>query len=246
MSAKEEAISAATASLKKILGAKGNLQGNFYAYVSKTDGAMAVTLVARDPKGAKTLNHGRALKKEIARGKFLRGIVKFDSDSKKLVFVPGPGNLSGNVLKKQLKTGFGDGGLMRFTKRAKIDMTEANALKDPEDREEVVDDSEAIQDTEINDLGESSSELESLIEMQEELGKLHVSLGAFLKDQSDEGATRDLIKSGVEKITQLTSESSGLNAFAIEKEFTELVGFVMVGDDPFGGDSVPPEVGLLM
>jgi hypothetical protein len=246
MSAKEEAIAAATASLKKILSAKGDLQGNFYAYVGKSDAAMAVTLVALDPKGAKALNYGRALKKEIAGGKFLRGSVTFDSDAKKLIFIPGPGNLSGKLLQKQFKTGFDDSGLARFTKRAMIDMSAANALKAPDEREDVADESEAIEDSEINELGESKTELDDLIGMQGELGALHVSLGAFLKNQSDENATRDLIQAGVTKISQLTDESAGLNAFAIEKEFTELVGFTRVGDDPFGGDSVPPEVGLLM
>lgn len=248
MSAKEEAIAAATASLKKIQSAKGSLQGSFYAYATKDDAALAVTLVARDPKGAKALGYGRALKKEHPRGKFLRGSVIFDKSAGRLVFIPGPGNLSGNILKTHLKTGFDDTNLKRFTKRAKIDMSKANELKAPNEQETVVDDVENDNnDNEAPELfAEDDSALLELIARQEELGKLHQSLGFFLKNQSDENVTRDLIKAGVKTITDLTSTHSGDNTEAIEAELTQLVGFACVGDDPFGGDTIPPEVGLLI
>ena len=100
----EKNIEDAIRSIKKILVSKGKASGNFYAICnSKNEGGLAVTMSAKDPKGAKALTMGKSMKSEIKNGKFARGLVIFDKEQKKLLFEVSAGNLSSSNLKRLSK-----------------------------------------------------------------------------------------------------------------------------------------------
>ena len=61
----EQNIKDAIRSIKKILVSKGKASGNFYAiFNAKNEGGLAVTMSAKDPKGAKALTMGKSMKSE--------------------------------------------------------------------------------------------------------------------------------------------------------------------------------------
>ena len=166
-------------SIKKILVSKGKAAGNFYAVAdAKSEGGIAVTMSAKDPKGAKALTMGKSMKSEVKNGKAARGIVIFDKTQKKLVFEVSAGNLSASNLKKALKKGFGSNDLKKLTQKAKV--TRAGEEVAPEPGEELEDTTgEALTERELASIELSEDELAELSGEQVALSDLNASLGAF-------------------------------------------------------------------
>ncbi|MFT5680826.1 MAG: hypothetical protein ACI8RZ_001732 [Myxococcota bacterium] len=246
MSATDIAATASKPAIKKIIAAKGDLQGNFYAIIGKDGEGIAITLTARDPKGAKALSMGKAMKKEIKAPRYVRGIVKFTA--KKLSFELHTGNLGAAQLKQKMKTGFGDDELKKFLKLARI----ATA------GEEVVEKAGTnIEDEAMEGLGVDTAdpELAALIAAQNDLNDLNGSLASFLTQKNDDVAIDAIIKSTVAEAEELKKQSLKKSKPLKERnklrqqvydKLAELVDFVQVGEDPFAGDEVPPEVSMLI
>ena len=77
--------------LKKVVASKGKIHGNFYYVGNKAEREIAMTMVARDPKGATAASLGKKLKADIAgNSKFARGTMYIEGN--KLLFHVTKGN----------------------------------------------------------------------------------------------------------------------------------------------------------
>jgi hypothetical protein len=243
MSIQEKLAGEAAASLRRIVAAKGRLQGNFYALVGKNGAGLVVTLAAKDPKGAKAITGGKALKKEIAQSRHVRGKVVFQDN--KVEFNLGPGNLSAAKLKLSMKDGFGSNDIKRYTLRAKL----AGA-----GTEDLTDDSTTITEGEQDTAGADDAELNDLIAAQELLDDLNGQLDTFLTKKNDDAALEAIIKSTVDEVEALRAaelqEKDPQKKILIQQQISdslsEMVEYVQVGEDPFSGGKVPAEVMLLI
>ena len=127
MSAVENTTTGSLTPLKRIVASKGKITGNYYAIAGKNAEGIAITLTAKDPKGAKALNAGKAMKKEVQSGRYSRGTIGFQDG--KLTLFPAQGNLSAGNLKKKLKTGFGQDALRKFLAKARVSASAEEAAK---------------------------------------------------------------------------------------------------------------------
>ena len=204
----EKNIEDAIRSIKKILVSKGKASGNFYAICnSKNEGGLAVTMSAKDPKGAKALTMGKSMKSEIKNGKFARGLIIFDKEQKKLLFEVSAGNLSSSNLKKALKTGFGSNNLKKLTQKAKV--TKPGEVVTPEPNEVLEDTTgEEVTNEEIASLTLSADELSELASEQVALSDLNASLGSFLSIEDDDEAIETIISSSIDEIQRLNNDGA--------------------------------------
>ena len=195
-------------SIKKILVSKGKASGNFYAICNaQAEGGLAVTMSAKDPKGAKALTMGKSMKSDVKNGKFARGRVFFDKDQKKLLFEVTAGNLSSSNLKKALKTGFDSNDLKKLTQKAKV--TKPGEVVTPEPGEVLEDTTgEEVTNQEIDALTLSADELAELESEQVALSDLNASLASFLSIEEDEQAIEAIISSSIHEIQRLNSEGA--------------------------------------
>jgi hypothetical protein len=251
MSEKQDnALKEARAALRKILASKGRLQGNFYyaGNTKGTEGALIVTLTARDPKGSKAANAGKEIRKEIKGAKFVRGTVT--AEGSKLYFTPS----SGTGTKDHMKLGFkktlcnADG--FSFIKKALFrtpdgkeddapsSESESTAPTTPETPESL--------DTDINfdDLfddgmtaeqrAEEAAAIEQLVTDQTALGDLNALLADFLSDESASKELGEQIAYQLDQISQL-EKTDGTTPEQLEEQRRALAAALYTGEDPFPG-----------
>lgn len=166
MKAVETAEALTLKMIRKIIAAKGDLQGNFYAV--QADRGLVVTLVAKDPKGIKALTLGKGLRKELDTRKFKRGTVTFAGSQ--LVFTTVKGNMPDPEFKKKMKTGFGDKKVKKYTFKARLVAEDGT----------VSDDGTAIAIEDVRKEVDAAGDLGALVAAQQQLGPLNTSLQQFL------------------------------------------------------------------
>ena len=195
MSAAETATKGSIGPLKKLLAARGKLQGNFYAVLSgKIDeGGLVVTLLSRDPKGGRALSLGKQVRQELAAKQFARGKVVFHKN--KLYFeIHQAKSLAAARLKKALRKGMGDADLMKYLKTALVGSV--NEEKKDEDVAEEVTLTEEERQEALSDLDDLETRQKAILESGD-------SLETFLSGLDDDADARKLVREAQDDILVL-------------------------------------------
>ena len=245
MSATEKNNKEAIRPIKKILVSKGKAAGNFYAIANtKGEGGIAVTMSAKDPKGAKVLTMGKSMKSDVKGGKFARGIVIFDKEQKKLVLEIAAGNLSASNLKKSVKQGFGSDDLKKLIQKAKITQQGKKPSSSPITEEASEDTTgEEMTAEEVASIELTTEELEELESEQVALSNLNASLGLFLSQEEDETVMETLISSSIEEIRHLNSTGASQ---AEKKEALTAISSVVEFETTESPETISPGMLLLL
>lgn len=236
---RDEASALAAVSLKKLLAARGKLQGNFY-FVTDASGAEAVlvaTLVSKDKKGTRALNQGRPFRKELKGSLYARGSITFEKG--KMVFTIEKGTAKKKNMVQGLRTTLSKEKGLGFLKKAVVTTgaaSEEELSADLLEGEAV--DNESLQEA---DQSTSSSELDALVEAQGDLS----GLSDFFQrsDEELEAAFAEEVGSAL-RLLQAARQKTPLDETAQAEAWAELASLVAVGHDnlPQLGQDLPPEV----
>jgi hypothetical protein len=193
--------------LKKLLAAKGELAGVYYACGTHEEGGVVVRLQARDPKGATCLSLGQKIKAELDVDKNSRGTVQVTEGG--LVFTVGQGNLNGNLLQKALRAGLGNPAVAKLLKKAKVGGAEEVAVVDDGEEEEVI---PKLTETELSRL-------------REEQELVTTQLQGFLEEASDELANARLAQEIEEELSRIAeSREHYVRACELRQNMVQLCG----------------------
>ena len=220
--ARSEALKSSLKILKKILGGRGEIQGNFY-YAGDSGGKIGVlvaTLSARDRSGKKAVDAGKPFRKSISGAKFARGTITVSKG--KLLFLHQGGSASPSMMKKGFKNGVVDdkvGGVkaLGFLARASIRADKAEddaappstaASAAPESGDEDLE-GEAFTEEELALLSDGALDAQELTGLLKEQGDLR-DLNLQLREQFS--SARALEQERTEQLTESLDELSTLEA----------------------------------
>lgn len=234
----EEAAADGLKNLKKLIGSKGRLQGNFYyAGLPKgTQAGIVITLTAKDPKGARATGQGKPIRAGISGAKFARGTVS--TQDGKLLFTL----LAGNATSDHMKLGFKKGFEARPLKALKTLLKKSVFETPGEAAAAVVDESETIEEVELT--SEEMAELAELLQDQGDLAERNAELqGSFLSVEETQADLEEMLTGLTDRISALESADTP-DADAIQEARYALAEALYVGADPFPevGDDLPDEV----
>ncbi len=253
MSGAEELIAKhadeALPALKKIMAARGRLQGSFYfaCDASSAPAGLVVTLSARDPKGQKAASQGKKLRRAIPGARFARGTVTVDDG--RLLLTLFTGNATVAHLKKSIRSAFEDralGGLRRLLRTARI-ATPDGAVEEPESEQsgQSGESGEGLEPVAALS-AEEQAELETLVSAQGPLLEQSVTLLESFLSVGEEAAER------AEIVAELSAEiaareAAGLHGLeALTDKRRELAVALSRGDLPDGGQRLPQELRHLL
>lgn len=222
--------------LRKLLAARGKLQGNFY-FAGDTRGreaGLVVTLSARDPKGQKALSQGKALKKALPGAKFGRGLVRILGG--KLVFELHAGTASPDHLKLGFKKKISTIDGLEFLKKA--------AVRRPDEGDDADADGEVIDADEQQLSVRERADVMDLIAMQGDLAQTNRELKqAFLSRRDAEDEADDDVSEQLSHLDAL-EKATPPDLDALAEARRALAASIYVGPAPFPepGQPIPPEI----
>lgn len=191
-------VNADSVKIFRKLVAAPDLIGNYYLALTRSEGAIVVTLAVKDPKGMKVLSRGKSIRKELGNAKFSRGSIQFVGS--KLILLANAGNIPDGTILQRFKKGFGDKTLDRFLKRVRIGSEDADVI------DEYSADSKSFAEEIAKVIASEGEDLESLIRDQGEIASLQSKLTQILSSETDDEALNQSI----------SEECATLNAIFID------------------------------
>ena len=184
--------------LTKVAAAKGKLQASFY-WAGNTSGKtarLAMTLTARDPKGAKVLARGKGLKKEVPGAKTARGVVVMEGA--KLVFEIHAGNATPGVVKKSLQKTLAALDGLGLLKKAVV-------CSAGDDREALEGEDVAGSDVEMT--ASAVFALAADVAAQKRMGSLNAQLAGFLDTDAAQAEANAAVLAALDRLRALSAVS---------------------------------------
>jgi hypothetical protein len=197
MSDVDDLNSAAGGVLKKIRASAGALQGNFY-FVGKADGsqgALCLTLAARDKSGSIAKANGKKLRSEIKGAKFSIG--RLIVDNGQLTFVLHGGSASKAHMTKCFKKTLSQVDGLRHLLKAVI-RKEGDSVGEAVDEEE----SKVVEDETLD--AAELAELAALEKEQAGIADLSAELQGFLSQETELAEFNDQLREEIENLERLT------------------------------------------
>ncbi|MFT5679789.1 MAG: hypothetical protein ACI8RZ_000694 [Myxococcota bacterium] len=241
---RDEASRMATGVLKKVLAARGKLQGNYY-YVadgSAKEAVLIATLASKDTKGTRAVNQGRPFRKDIKGSRWSRGTITVDNG--KLVFTAHKGTSNKKNIIDGLRKVIAKEKGLAFLKRAVVTTSTATKEEQSSDLAEV----ETIEEEALTEADSSvdSDELEALIEAQAELDNLNEYLDKT--DEELETLYAEEVSEALSRLKELQSQDPVEDEGAQADAWAELASLVSVSRDnlPQLGNDLSPELSQVL